>query len=132
MQQAFAAARGERLVAILHLAGEANLRYIDKSSEQHSLAEFNPKVLGAASLQRCLQALPSHLQPNVVVLFSSMAAILGGFGMSAYSAANNVLDSLARAQASSLVPHLLTLAHSHSLTHSLSTYHSPHTPFLSL
>jgi len=53
--------------------------------------ETQPKVRGVLALEEALRSTAPEVR--YVVLFSSMAAILGGYGMAAYAAANCFMDT---------------------------------------
>ena len=53
--------------------------------------ETQPKVRGVLALEEALRSAAPEVR--YVVLFSSMAAILGGYGMAAYAAANCFMDT---------------------------------------
>ena len=57
--------------------------------------EFAPKLYGVLHLEQAIGQLTC--KPKFVVLFSSMAAILGGLAMGAYAAANCFMDAFAQA-----------------------------------
>jgi len=75
---------------VLHLAGLADLKYIPDATPQMLNAELDSKLTGTLVLS---DALRHVAELERVVLFSSMAAILGGYGMVAYTAANSYMDS---------------------------------------
>lgn len=85
------------LGGVFHAAGLADLKYLAETNTESLEAEFAAKVQGTEALAAALrtQAQP----PDFVVLFSSLAASLGGLGMSGYSAANRYLDLLAEREA---------------------------------
>ncbi len=85
-----------RIDGIFHTAGIASLRYLHELDETVSTQEFSGKVMGALAVARAIarQRQKQRQLPGFVVLFSSMASILGGLGMSAYTAANRCLDGL--------------------------------------
>eukprot|EP00854_Cymbomonas_tetramitiformis_P003934 gene3934-4899_t len=99
------------LDGVLHLAGLADLRYIPEASRELLQQEMEPKVEGTLALEEALQG---ALEVKFVVVFSSMAAILGGYGMVAYTAANCFMDSFVaeraadRAESGGSGPHWLS------------------------
>lgn len=90
----FAATQAAQINGVFHLAGKAELKYLNElaeASNDHIVdGEFSPKELAVQSLEKFLSGLQAA--PSFVMLFSSMAAILGGYGMGPYSAANRCLD----------------------------------------
>ncbi len=91
-----AIARFGRVDGIFHTAGVANLHYLHELNETVSTEEFSGKVMGALAIERAIarQKEKSGQHPDFVVLFSSLASVLGGLGMGAYAAANRCLDGL--------------------------------------
>ncbi|MEL6979377.1 MAG: SDR family NAD(P)-dependent oxidoreductase, partial [Pseudomonadota bacterium] len=95
--EAALAAAHERLGAltgVFHAAGLADLRYLPETDAASLAAERAPKSLGAERLAAALEATPGAA-PDFVLLFSSLAARLGGLGMGAYGGANRALDLIA-------------------------------------
>ncbi len=84
---------------IFHAAGVAHLKYLPELSEDISRLEFQPKVQGLLNLAEAVRRLREETgkAPEFVVLFSSLASILGGYGMTAYTAANRFMDAFASA-----------------------------------
>ena len=80
---------------IFHAAGVADLHYLPDLKPEICEQEFAPKLYGVLNLERTISQL-SH-KPEFVVLFSSMAAILGGLAMTAYTAANRFMDAFVQA-----------------------------------
>jgi acyl transferase domain-containing protein/acyl carrier protein len=80
---------------IFHAAGVADLHYLPDLSPEICAQEFAPKLYGVLHLERAIEQL-SH-KPEFVVLFSSMAAVLGGVAMTAYTAANRFMDAFVQA-----------------------------------
>jgi malonyl CoA-acyl carrier protein transacylase len=80
---------------IFHAAGLANLQYLPNLTAEIAEQEFAPKLYGLMHLEQAIGQLPR--KPKFVVLFSSMAAILGGLAMSAYAAANRFMDAFVQA-----------------------------------
>ncbi|MDX2287784.1 MAG: SDR family NAD(P)-dependent oxidoreductase [Hyphomicrobiaceae bacterium] len=86
-----------RLGVIFHAAGLADLTYLDLTTPETIAAEFAPKVAGTDALAAALVRVghETGVRPAAVVLFSSLAGALGGYGMAAYGAANRYLDGMA-------------------------------------
>jgi NAD(P)-dependent dehydrogenase (short-subunit alcohol dehydrogenase family) len=84
-----------RIRGVFHAAGVADLRYLAELSHDVSEREFGPKIYGVLNLERAIAT--SSNKPDFVVLFSSMASILGGLAMTAYAAANRFMDAFAQA-----------------------------------
>jgi amino acid adenylation domain-containing protein len=83
------------LSGIFHAAGHAHLRYLTQLTPDDSAREFAPKIQGLLHLEKAIGQLPC--KPAFVVLFSSMASILGGLAMTAYVAANRFMDAFVQA-----------------------------------
>ncbi len=83
------------LHGIFHLAGLADLRYLPEMTVEISEREFQPKIDAVLYLEHVLgdYVQSGEIKPDFVMLFSSLAAILGGYGMTAYTAANRFMDT---------------------------------------
>lgn len=81
---------------IFHAAGVANLKYLPEMTYAVSEQEFDPKVYGLLNLERAIADSPQ--KPGFVFLFSSLASILGGFSMTAYTAANRFMDAFVQSR----------------------------------
>ncbi len=81
------------LHAVIHAAGMLQdpsfVTTFDQVGRQESQAQFTPKVYGLYGLAQVLQA----RELDFCLLISSNAAILGGLGFTAYSAANCFMDA---------------------------------------
>lgn len=84
---------------IFHLAGVADLRYLPDITDEIVRAEFAPKIDGVRHLEREIakRAREGLALPEFVTLFSSLAAVLGGYSMAAYASANRVMDAFVQA-----------------------------------
>ncbi|MCY1022990.1 type I polyketide synthase [Pyxidicoccus sp. MSG2] len=89
-----ARARFGRIHGVVHSAGvvgpDAHV-LVQETDAARCGVQFDAKVRGLRVLARELEAEP----PEVVVLQSSLAAVLGGLGFSAYAAANLYMDAFA-------------------------------------
>ncbi|MFC6084946.1 type I polyketide synthase [Sphaerisporangium aureirubrum] len=92
--------RHGRIDGVVHAAGETGLdgfvalRDLGAAgTERH----FAPKLGGARVLREVLDELPATQAPDFCLLFSSVAAVLGGIGFAAYAAANAALTAVAEA-----------------------------------
>lgn len=87
------------LDGVFHLAGLADLRYLPEIDKAISQKEFEPKIAGLINISQALHAcIEKHnITPDFVMLFSSLASILGGYSMTAYTAANRFMDSYVQA-----------------------------------
>jgi acyl transferase domain-containing protein/acyl carrier protein len=85
------------VAGIIHAAavtsGTALISPILQLTADDAAAQFAPKLAGLDGLDAAVAACATP--PRFVVLLSSNAAILGGLGFAAYSAANQVLDAAA-------------------------------------
>lgn len=79
-----------RLGGIFHAAGLAKLVDIADSTPASVAAELAPKTAGTHAIAAALGDLGGA---DFVMLFSSLAATLGGLGLGAYAAANRYLDA---------------------------------------
>jgi len=87
-----------RIDGVFHLAGVAapeTVVAVDAINPAVRDRQFGAKAHGAMVLERVFHS----RTPDFVCLFSSLASVLGGLGFAAYSAANHVLDALARSHA---------------------------------
>jgi phthiocerol/phenolphthiocerol synthesis type-I polyketide synthase E len=80
-----------RVDGVFHLAGVAGGGLVELRSKEAAARVLAPKVLGTYVLDRVFQ-------PRLLVLYSSMAAITGHYGLSDYAGANACLDAYAQAQ----------------------------------
>ena len=84
------------ITGIFHAAGVANLKPLNEITRKISEAEFSSKIRGVLNLEKAVSSLGAgETDPDFIMLFSSMASILGGYNMTAYTAANNFMDSFA-------------------------------------
>jgi acyl transferase domain-containing protein/acyl carrier protein len=85
------------VAGLIHAAavtrGTALISPILKLTATDAAAQFAPKLAGLAGLDAAIAACATP--PRFVLLLSSNAAVLGGLGFAAYSAANQVLDAAA-------------------------------------
>lgn len=83
-----------RLDGVIHAAGLSTselLRPIQETDPQYCTKHFLPKAQGTAALSKMLR----DRETDFVVLFSSLASVIGGLGMCSYAAANTYLDASA-------------------------------------
>lgn len=78
--------------AVIHAAGVAGGGLLAFKTTQSVWEEFRAKVLGAAVLDELFREEPLDL----LLFCSSLTAVVGGIGQSAYCAANAYLDALAQ------------------------------------
>jgi len=79
-----------RLAGVWHAAGVLNDGLLRTQSSATIKRVYAPKVHGAWGLQQAVASSPL----DAIVLFSSIATLLGGGGQSNYAAANGCLDAL--------------------------------------
>jgi len=91
---------GHRISGVMHLAGVLEDGLLTTRSEAAVRRVLAPKLAGAWALQRAC----TTLELDFFVLFSSVAALLGGAGQGAYAAANAYLDALAQARRAQKLP----------------------------
>ncbi len=99
MRQAVAAAtrRFGKINGVFHAAGLVGaqaIRPIQESGPDDWEMQFKAKICGLQTLAKICEA----QNPDFILLQSSLAAVLGGLGLAAYSAANCYLDAFARKQ----------------------------------
>lgn len=80
------------LRGVFHAAGVLDDGLIPTQTPERIAAVLAPKVAGWHQLDRAFQA--SGSDPELAVMFSSMAALIGSPGQAGYSAANGALDGL--------------------------------------
>lgn len=82
-----------RVDGVVYAAGVIEDRLLADKNLKSFRRVFTTKVDGASALFDALEDLPS--KPRFVVLFGSIAAVLGNRGQADYAAANDALESLA-------------------------------------
>ncbi|MDZ8092002.1 MAG: SDR family NAD(P)-dependent oxidoreductase [Nostoc sp. DedQUE05] len=95
MQQAIALVneRFGEIHGVIHAAGINDDAYytIEESSKTQSQSQFNPKVYGLFVLEKLLQ----DQKLDFCLFTSSSSSVLGGLGLTSYSAANIFMDAYA-------------------------------------
>lgn len=86
---------------VIHLAGRPGGGIIQLKTREMAEQIFDPKVKGAFVLAKLF----SGRELDFLVIYSSIASILGEFGQVDYCAANAFLDALAQARTSQAVPY---------------------------
>jgi acyl transferase domain-containing protein len=92
-----ARARFGAINGVFHAAGwtgAAALHAIRLISREQCEQHFRPKAHGLLAIERVFR----DQQPDFYMLFSSLAALLGGFGFVAYAAANSYMDAFAHSR----------------------------------
>jgi acyl transferase domain-containing protein/NADPH:quinone reductase-like Zn-dependent oxidoreductase/acyl carrier protein len=92
--------RGHPLGTVIHCAGVLDDGVIDSLDRERLDRVLVPKVDGAWNLHRAT----ADLDLERFVLFSSVAAVLGGAGQGNYAAANAHMDALAQARRAAGLP----------------------------
>ncbi|MCI4664617.1 MAG: SDR family NAD(P)-dependent oxidoreductase, partial [Neomegalonema sp.] len=97
------AVSGTGLGGVFHAAGLADLKYLPETDRMSLAAELASKRGGLQALNAAIetQRRNSGATPAFVMLFSSLAATLGGLGMAGYMAANRYMDAWVEAAADS-------------------------------
>lgn len=80
-----------RIDGVFHLAGVAGGGMLETRSRQDAAKVLAPKIQGTYVIERVFE-------PELLVLYSSLAAISGDFGLGDYVGANAVLDAFAQAR----------------------------------
>ncbi|NLG54966.1 MAG: SDR family NAD(P)-dependent oxidoreductase, partial [Rhodococcus sp.] len=86
-------------VAVIYSAGVVgtdSFAALDELTVEHVDAQCNAKIDGALTLAHAIDRCEPTERPDTVILMSSIAAVVGGFGLSTYAAANRFLDALAQ------------------------------------
>ena len=80
---------------IFHIAGLAHLQYLNELTDDVMKQEFDSKRSGVLNLRHGIETILGceKAKPKFVMLFSSLASILGGFAMTSYAAANRFMDA---------------------------------------
>ncbi len=97
MAMAAAYARFGEINGVFHCAGITGMRgraFIPDADRAHCDMHFQPKVQGLLSLEEIFR----DKNPDFVVLFSSLAAVLGGLSLAAYAGANQFMDTFAQSR----------------------------------
>ncbi len=89
--------RHGRIDLVVHAPVVVELAALSEVDSEVVANVLAPKVTGALNLRAAVEALPPHARPRAVVLMSSAAGTIGGFGLGAYVAASRFLDGLAAA-----------------------------------
>lgn len=84
----------KRIDGVFHMAGLPGDSMLHRKTKPEVLQKLAAKVHGCYALK----SLADALDPDVVVLFSSLNAYTGGVGQADYSAANAFLDRFAQSQ----------------------------------
>lgn len=79
------------LHGVFHLAGITTPQPIENTTQESASLHFNAKVTGTQVLYQIFK----EKNPDFVLLASSLSAILGGLGYTAYAAANAYMDAFA-------------------------------------
>jgi acyl transferase domain-containing protein/acyl carrier protein len=80
-----------QLNGIIHSAGIIQDNFILKKNQDELFNVFDPKVTGLINLDQATQ----NIKLDFIVLFSSLAAVLGNTGQADYAAANAFMDAYA-------------------------------------
>lgn len=88
MEQDFGPVNG-----VFHLAGVSGTMPLEQTHESSCASYFQTKVIGAEVLRQVM----GTRDVDFILLSSSLAAVLGGLGYTAYAAANGFMDAYANA-----------------------------------
>jgi acyl transferase domain-containing protein len=89
-----------RLDGVVHCAGQPGGGMAARRTTTDARSVLAPKVRAMAPLAELVgPATPAEQRPRLLVLYSSVATVLGGLGESDYCAANSVLDAYGTALA---------------------------------
>jgi len=80
-----------KIDGVFHCAGIAGKGFLSRMRKEDILAAMRAKALGAEHIYKLLTPDP----PDFIILFSSLASIVGGYAQSGYIAANAYLDAMA-------------------------------------
>jgi acyl transferase domain-containing protein len=95
-----AAERFGGLEAVVHAAGLPGGGLVQRQTPADAARVMAPKVLAMGPLAELLGPdAPAALRPRLLVLYSSIATVVGGLGEADYCAANSVLDAYGQALA---------------------------------
>jgi acyl transferase domain-containing protein len=88
------------ITGIFHAAGTADLKSLPDTSREISEREFASKINALWNLDKAVALCreKTGIEPGFILLFSSMASILGGYSMTAYAAANRFMDTFAQSR----------------------------------
>ena len=100
-------AEHDRVDGVIYAAGVIEDRLLAGKDLESFRRVFGTKVDGARALLDALEDLPTA--PRFVVLFGSVAAVLGNAGQADYAAANDALQSLSAAWSARTGYHALTV-----------------------
>lgn len=81
----------QRIGAVVHCAGVDDVEPVLQTSAEVIERQFGAKVVGGMALRNQIE----QVQPDLVILNSSISAVLGSQGRTVYAAANGYLDGLA-------------------------------------
>jgi acyl carrier protein len=104
-----ALARFGRLDGVFHAAGITGNDAVEpvlEMTEAKTREIIHPKLGGTAALAQAL----SGLNPDFILLCSSVSTLLGGFGFAAYAAANRAMEVLAAREADVTCQRWISLA----------------------
>ncbi|WP_134324085.1 type I polyketide synthase [Cumulibacter soli] len=85
-----------RLDVVIHAPVSLELAPLSELDQEPLEASLAAKVRGVNALESAIDRLPPAQRPPRVVLMSSAAGTIGGFGLAAYVAASRYLDEVAR------------------------------------
>lgn len=99
---------------VVHAAGAVGPDAIAGLTEYRTGSEPVPniaaKAAGTVALAQAISASDDAAKPRVVLLMSSVAATIGGFGLAEYAVANRFLDAWADRSRGEHAPHWLSVA----------------------